>query len=170
MNIGKKLAEAINEQINAEFWSAYFYLAMANYWEEQGRKGVANWYKVQFREEQAHAEIFIDYLHNRNGQVRLKPIGEVKESWESLAETFADTLAHEQEVTRRIHALYALAEEEKDYATRQMLNWYIAEQVEEEANVQEIIDNLNLVGQDGTGILQIDRELGARTFVAPAVK
>ena len=110
MNIGKKLAEAINEQINAEFWSAYFYLAMANYWEEQGRKGVANWYKVQFREEQAHAEIFIDYLHNRNGQVCLKPIGEVKQSWESLAETFADTLAHEQEVTRRIHALYALAE------------------------------------------------------------
>lgn len=86
MNIGKKLAEAINEQINAEFWSAYFYLAMANYWEEQGRKGVANWYKVQFREEQAHAEIFIDYLHNRNGQVCLKPIGEVKQSWESLAE------------------------------------------------------------------------------------
>lgn len=170
MNIGKKLAEAINEQINAEFWSAYFYLAMANYWEEQGRKGVANWYKVQFREEQAHAEIFIDYLHNRNGQVCLKPISDVKQSWESLAETFADTLTHEQEVTRRIHALYALAEEEKDYATRQMLNWYIAEQVEEEANVQEIIDNLNLVGQDGTGILQIDRELGARTFVAPAVK
>ncbi len=87
------------------------------------------------------------------------PWARVKQSWESLAETFADTLAHEQEVTRRIHALYALAEEEKDYATRQMLNWYIAEQVEEEANVQEIIDNLNLVGQDGTGILQIDREL-----------
>ena len=139
MKIYEKLASAINDQINFEFTSAYLYLSLSNFWREKGRTGVANWFRIQPRE------------------------GE----WASLEEAFADTLAHEQEVTKRIYALYDLAEAEKDYATRQMLNWYIAEQVEEEASVQEILDNLSLVGQDGTGILQIDRELGARTFTAP---
>lgn len=170
MNIEKKIAEAINDQINAEFWSAYLYLSMSVFFKEQGRTGISNWFKVQFQEEQAHAEIFINYLHDRNGEVRLRPIEAVKQTWDSVAEAFADTLAHEQKVTKLIHELYSMAEEEKDYATRQMLNWYIAEQVEEEANVQEIIDNLNLVGNDGVGILQIDRELGSRTYVAPSVK
>lgn len=169
MTIDKKLADAINDQINAEFWSAFLYLSMACYWEQQGRSGVANWYNVQFREEQAHAQIFIDYLHARGGEVRLEAIAAPKQTWNSLEETFSDTLAHEQEVTKRINALYALAEEEHDYATRQMLNWYIAEQVEEEHNVQDILDNLNLVNGDGTGILQIDRELASRTYVAPKV-
>lgn len=169
MTIDKKLADAINDQINAEFWSAFLYLSMACYWEQQGRSGVANWYNVQFREEQAHAQIFIDYLHARGGEVRLEAIAAPKQIWNSLEETFSDTLAHEQEVTKRINALYALAEEERDYATRQMLNWYIAEQVEEEHNVQDILDNLNLVNGDGTGILQIDRELASRTYVAPKV-
>lgn len=169
MTINERLANAINDQINAEFWSAFLYLSMACYWEQQGRTGVANWYKVQFKEEQAHAEIFIDYLHARGGVVKIDPIAAVKQEWSSLEETFSDTLAHEMEVTRRINALYALAEEEKDYATRQMLNWYIAEQVEEEHNVQDILDNLNLVKGDGTGILQIDRELGSRVYTAPKV-
>ena len=170
MKIYEKLASAINDQINFEFTSAYLYLSLSNFWREKGRTGVANWFRIQAREEVAHAEIFMNYVHDRDGVVRLGAIEQVKQEWSSLEEAFADTLAHEQEVTKRIYALYDLAEAEKDYATRQMLNWYIAEQVEEEANVQEIIDNLNLVGQDGTGILQIDRELGARTFVAPAVK
>ena len=169
MTIDKKLADAINDQINAEFWSAFLYLSMACYWEQQGRSGVANWYNVQFREEQAHAQIFIDYLHARGGEVRLEAIAAPKQTWNSLEETFSDTLAHEQEVTKRINALYALAEAEHDYATRQMLNWYIAEQVEEEHNVQDILDNLNLVNGDGTGILQIARELASRTYVAPKV-
>ncbi len=93
----------------------------------------------------------------------------MKQTWDSLEETFSDTLTHEMGVTKRINDLYALAEEEKDYATRQMLNWYIAEQVEEEHNVQDILDNLKLVNGDGTGILQIDRELAARTYVAPSI-
>lgn len=169
MKIEQKLASAINEQINFEFQSEYLYLSLANFWEEKGRKGVANWFRIQAQEERAHAEIFIAYVHDRDGVVKLDAIKAPKAEWSSLAEAFADTLAHEQEVTKRIHALYALAEEEKDYATRQKLNWYIAEQVEEEANVKEILDNLELVGNDGTGILQIDRELGRRTYVAPAL-
>lgn len=169
MKIETKLASAINDQINFEFLSAYLYTALANYWDEVGRKGVANWFNIQAQEERAHARIFMDYIHARNGVVKLEAIPAPKQSWNSLAEAFADTLAHEQEVTKRIHALYALAEEEKDYATRQMLNWYIAEQVEEEDNVQQILDNLELVGEDGTGILQIDRELGTRTYTEPKV-
>ena len=167
MNIEKKLAAAICDQINAEFWSAYLYLSMSIYWEEQGRKGVANWFKIQFQEEQAHAEHLMQYVHDRNGQVRLAPIAAVKQEWDTIAETFADTLAHEQAVTKKIYALYEFAEEEKDYATRQMLQWYIKEQVEEEANVQDIIDNLDLVGEDGTGIFQIDQELAKRTYTPP---
>ncbi|MCM1368756.1 MAG: ferritin [Candidatus Amulumruptor caecigallinarius] len=169
MKINEKLAKAINDQINAEFWSAYLYLSMSIYWRENGRPGVANWFKVQFQEEQAHAEIFIEYLQNRDGKVRLEPITGVKQTWTDLAETFADTLAHECLVTEKINALYQLAEEERDYATRQMLNWYIAEQVEEEANVRNIIDSLNLVGDNGTGIMQIDRELATRSYTAPKV-
>lgn len=162
MKISEKLASAINDQINAEFYSAYLYLSLSNFWEEKGRKGVANWFRKQAQEEIDHAKLFMEYVHDRDGRVRLEPIAQVKQEWSSLLESFTDTLAHERLVTKRIYDLYELAEAEKDYATRQKLNWYIAEQVEEEASVQEIIDNLNLVGEDGTGIFQIDRELGQR--------
>lgn len=168
MKIEAKVAEAINEQINAEFWSAYLYLAMSAYWEHKGRTGVAKWFYIQFKEEQVHAELLLRYLLDRDGEVKLAPIAKVKQDWGSLAETFNDTLAHEQTMTKNIYALYTLAEEEKDYATREMLNKLIVEQVEEEHIVSDIIDNLNLVGNDGTGILQIDRELGSRKYQAPS--
>lgn len=164
MKISEKLAAAINDQINAEFYSAYLYLSLSNFWEEKGRKGVANWFRMQALEEVDHAKKFMSYVHDRDEKVRLEPIQAVKQEWSSLLESFTDTLAHERLVTKRIYDLYEMAEAEKDYATRQMLNWYIAEQVEEEASVQEIIDNLKLVGEDGTGIYQIDRELGDRTY------
>lgn len=167
--IEQHVAKAINDQINAEFWSAYLYLSMSCHFRANGLKGIANWFQIQFREEQAHAELLIDYLDARGGVVTLAPIAGVKTSWESPQEAFADTLAHEQGVTKRIHNLYSLAEENKDYATRQMLNWFIAEQVEEEDSVQSIIDDFNLVGNDGTGILQLDRELGSRTYSAPKI-
>ena len=165
MKICDKLASAINDQINFEFTSAYLYLSLSNFWKEKGLNGIANWFGVQVKEEIAHAEIFINYVHDRDGVVNLSPINLVKTEWGSLVEAF--TLEHERKVTERIYALYALAEEEKDYASRQMLNWYIAEQVEEEANVMGILDSLRLVGEDGTGLLQIDRELAQRTYVAP---
>ena len=167
--INDKINDALNTQINWEFWSGYLYLSMANWCESIGRKGMANWFRVQFKEEFAHAQIFIDYVNARGGKVVLQPIQAVQSEWDSVLAVFADTLAHEKEVTRKINALYALAEEEKDFATRNKLNWYVAEQVEEEENVQDIIDNLELVGTDGTGIYQIDAELGKRTYVAPAV-
>lgn len=167
--ISEKIQEAINAQINREFWSGYLYLSMANNFEAIGRKGIANWFRIQFKEEFAHAQIFINYLNARGGRVTLAPIAGVPSEWSSPLEAFAATLAHERTVTSFINELYALAEEERDFATRQMLNWFVAEQVEEEDTAQEIIDNLTLVGDDGTGIYQIDSELGKRTYTAPAL-
>ena len=124
-------------------------------------------YRVQFQEEQAHALALMDYVNARDGRVVLKPVSEVPVEWESARAAFINTLEHEQKVTTLIHNLYALAEEEKDFATRQKLNTFVAEQVEEEDNVRKIIDDLTLVGEDGIGIFQIDRELAQRTFTAP---
>ena len=163
----KKIEEALNAQINAEFWSAYLYLSMSSYFEAQGRKGFAHWFRIQFQEEQAHALTFMAYLHARDARPVLEAIPDVPKDWESPVACFTAVLEHEQKVTSPINDLYALAEAEKDFATRQMLNAYIAEQVEEEEHVRDILDDLRLVANDGTGMLQLDRELAARTFTAP---
>lgn len=163
----KKIEEALNEQINAEFWSAYLYLSMSLHFENEGRKGMANWFRIQFQEEQAHALALIEYVNARDGKVILKPIAEVPSNWDSPKAAFEATLEHEKKVTASINNLYAMAEEAKDFATRQKLNTFIAEQVEEEESVRQIIDDLTLIGNDGTGLLQIDRELGSRTYSAP---
>ena len=165
--ISKRIEEALNEQINAELWSAYLYLAMSIDFEHKGRPGFANWFRVQFQEEQAHALALMDYLHARNARPVLKPINEVPTAWESPKAAFLATLEHECKVSAMINNLYAMAEDEKDFATRQKLNTFVAEQVEEEETVRQILDDLELVGEDGTGIFQLDRELGARTYVAP---
>ena len=167
--ISKKLESAINAQINAELWSAYLYLSMSNHFAYEGRSGFANWFRIQFQEEQAHALSLMDYLHARDCKVELQSIPDVPDSWDSPRDAFIATYEHEQKVTSLIHSLYALAEEEKDFATRQKLNAFIAEQVEEEETVKQIIDDLTLVAGDGTGLLQIDRELGTRTYTAPSV-
>lgn len=165
----KNIEDALNAQVNAELWSAYLYLSMSLHFEHEGLKGVANWYKIQFQEEQAHALALMDYLNARDAKVVLKPISEVPTSWDSPLAAFQATLEHERKVTQLINNLYAMAEEVKDFATRQKLNTFIAEQVEEEESVRQIIDDITLVGNDGTGLLQIDRELGARTFTAPVL-
>ena len=163
----KKIEDALNEQINAELWSAYLYLSMSLNFENQGRPGIANWFKIQFQEEQAHALALMDYVNARDGKVVLKPIADVPVSWANPKDAFEATLEHEKNVTAKINNLYAMAEDAKDFATRQKLNTFVAEQVEEEDTVRQIIDDLSLVGDDGTGLLQIDRELGSRTFTAP---
>lgn len=165
--LSKKLEEALNNQINAEMWSAYLYLSMSLHFENGGLKGFANWFKIQFQEEQAHALALMDYLNARDGKVILRPIEAVPSSWDSPKAAFEATLEHEKNVTAMINQLYAMAEEEKDFATRQKLNTFVAEQVEEEESVRQIIDDLSLVGTDGTGLLQIDRELASRIYTAP---
>lgn len=166
--ISPKIQDAINAQINAEFWSAYFYLAMGMHFEAEGHAGIANWFKIQFKEEQAHAEIFINYLNSRGGRVQLKPIAEVPEKWDSALAAFEDTLQHEQKVTAMINNIYALAEEEHDYATRGKLDWFVAEQVEEEETAKSIIDRLKLVGENGLAMFMFDQELASRTYNVPA--
>lgn len=166
--LNKKVEEALNAQINAEFWSAYLYLSMSAYFEAEGKSGFANWFKVQFKEEQAHAEIFMNFIQSRGCRVILKAIDEVPISWESPLDVFKETLKHEQKVTSLINELYSIAEEAKDYATRNTLTWFIDEQVEEEKTAQEYIDTLSLIGDNGYGLYQLDKELAARVYNIPA--
>ena len=167
--LNPKMQDALNEQINAEMWSAYLYLSMAMHFEAEGRVGIANWFKVQFQEEQAHAEIFRNYVSQRGGRVVLKAIAEVPTSWKNELDAFEYTLAHEEKVTSLINNLYALAEAEKDYASRGRLEWFVSEQVEEEDNCHKIIDRLKLIGDNGLALYTLDQELGARTYVAPSL-
>lgn len=167
--ISPKIQDAINAQINAEFWSAYLYLSMAMNFEAQGRSGVANWFRIQFQEEQAHAEIFINYLNQRGGRVMLAPIDAVPTEWDTPLDAFKATLEHEKKVTSLINELFALAESEKDYATRDRLAWFVSEQVEEEDNCRQLIDKFQLVGDNGMGLYMLDQELASRTYTAPSI-
>lgn len=166
--LSPKLQDALNAQINAEFWSAYLYLSMAMHFESVGYHGIANWYRVQFKEEQAHAEIFINYVNSRGGRVMLQPIAEVPSEWASPLAAFEDTLAHEEKVTGLINDLYALAEAEHDYATRGKLDWFVNEQVEEEDNCRNLIDRVKLAGDTPLAIFQFDQELATRTYTVPS--
>ena len=166
--LNSKVQDAINEQINAELYSAYLYLSMAQYFEAEGLPGFANWFKVQFQEEQAHATIFMNYVNKRGGRVLLKAIEAVPTTWESSMAVFEATLVHEQKVTALINSLYTLAMNEEDYATRDRLNWFVSEQVEEEDNCRELIDKLRLIGDNGMGIYMLNTELAARTYAAPS--
>ena len=166
--ISPKLQDAINKQINAELWSGYLYLSMAMHFENESNSGIANWFKIQFKEEQAHAEIFMNYLNSRGGRVVLAPIDAVDQTWASPLAAFEHTLAHEQKVTAMINELYHLAVEEHDYATRGKLDWFVSEQVEEEETAQGLIDRLKMIGNNGMGIYMIDQELAARVYNVPA--
>lgn len=166
--LSKKVEEALNAQINAEFWSAYLYLSMSAHFSAAGHAGFANWFEVQFKEEQAHATILMRYVLSRGAKVTLAPIAEVKTEWTSPLEAFKDTLEHERKVTALINNLYALASAENDYATQSMLKWFVDEQVEEEANAQELIDALSMIQDNGFGLYMLDKELKARTYTVPS--
>lgn len=166
--LNEKVENALNEQINAELWSAYLYLSMSMNFQAKGLSGIANWFYIQFREEQDHARIFMNYINRRGGRVRLAPIAGVDTEWDRPIDAFAATLAHEQKVTALINNLYALAASENDYATCDQLKWFVSEQVEEEETAQGYIDKLTLVGDNGMGIYMLDQELGARVYNTPA--
>jgi len=166
--LSPKIQDALNAQINAELWSAYLYLSMSMHFEAEGLGGVANWFHIQFEEEQAHARIFMNYINQRAGRVVLAPIAEVPVEWKNPLDAFKATLEHERKVTGLINSLYALAAEENDYATCDRLKWFVTEQVEEEETAQKLIDKLTLVGDNGMGLYMIDQELAARVYNAPA--
>lgn len=162
--LSTKLHDAINAQINAELWSAYLYLSMSMDAESKGLKGVANWFHIQFREEQDHARIFMNYLNSRDAKVCLKPIEEVRTEWSSPLDMFRDTLEHEQKVTAMIHNLAAIAAEDKDFASANKLVWFIDEQVEEEESARDMIAACEAVEGNKYGMYMLDKELGARTY------
>ena len=157
--LSEKVEKALNAQINAEFWSAYLYLSMSADAMQKGYKGIANWFSIQFQEEQAHAQIFVNYVLSRGGKVTLAPIAAVKTEWASSLEMFQDSLIDE---------LCHIAMAEKDFATSNMLNWFVTEQVEEEDNARTIIDQLKMVEGNSVGLYMIDKELAARTYTVPA--
>jgi len=164
----KKVEEALNAQINAEMYSAYLYLAMNAYFESRTLSGFANWMKIQAQEEMFHAMKIYDFVHERNGQVVLSSIEAPNANWNNITEVFEDTYAHEQKVTGLINDLVDLATAEKDHATTAFLQWFVDEQVEEEANASKLLDEVNMVGNEGSALFFLDRELQQRVFTAPA--
>ena len=167
--IKKEVLEAINDQINAESYSAYLYLSMAAYFEEIGLSGFANWMKIQYQEEAAHALKFFNYLTERNGKVSLKAIAQVPVEFNGIVEVFEHTLTHEIHVTELINNIMNVAVAASDHATQSFLKWFVDEQVEEESNVEKIIATLKLINGEGNGLFMMDREMKMRVFVDPNV-
>ena len=166
--LSQNLYKAINDQINAELWSAYLYLSMSMDCEAKGYKGIANWFYVQFQEEQAHARIFMNYLNSVDAKVNLLPISEVKTSWDSVLDMFRQTLEHEKKVTGMINNIAAIANADKDYAAINRINWFIDEQVEEEESAREMITTFDAVEGNKYGMYMIDKELATRVYNVPS--
>ena len=160
--IGKKMLDALNEQINAELYSAYMYQAMAAYFEAGNLRGFAHWMELQAKEEQGHAKKMYDFLVDRGGRVALKAIAAPPAEWKSALAVFEDTYAHEQKVTGLIHKLVDLAGAEKDHAATVFLAWFVTEQVEEEAHASEIVEKLKMIKEHPQGLLMLDAHLGPR--------
>jgi len=166
--IDQRMQEALNKQINAEIYSAYLYLSMSAHFQSVNLAGFANWMRVQWQEELAHALKFYDYVNERGGRVVLQPVEAPPSAWDSPLALFEHVHQHEQKVTGMINKLVDLAVEIRDHATNNVLQWFVAEQVEEEASADEVVQKLKLVGDDPSALFMIDRELAQRVFVPPA--
>lgn len=166
--IKEKIKDAINKQINAEMYSAYLYLSMSTYFESINLKGFASWMKAQAQEEMLHAMKLYDYVNERGGRVLLTAIDTPPTQWDSSLAVFEYTYKHEQKVTGLINDLVDLAISEKDHATNNFLQWFVAEQVEEESSADEVVQKLKIAGDQGGGLFMLDRELGQRVFTPPA--
>jgi len=167
--IDKKLEEEFNIQINKEFYSEYLYLAMKAYFQEINLQGFVNWFDVQVQEEHAHAMGMFDYLNERGGKVDLRAIEKPVVEGTTPLEIFEQVLKHEQYVTSRINVVADVADEVKDRAALKLLDWYIKEQVEEEATAGGVLATLKLIGDDKNALLLLDKDLAARTFAAPVI-
>ncbi len=161
-SIPQNVQAALNDQVRNEFHSAYLYLAMSAHFEAQALGGFASWMRVQAREEMGHGLKLFDYLADRGGAIQLQGIEAPPPAFESALAVFRQAYAHEQKITAAIHALYALAAQEKDYATQLALEWFITEQVEEEKTASDIVAKLELLGDNKVALLRLDHELGKR--------
>jgi ferritin len=159
----QKVESALNNQMNREFYSSYLYLSMAVHFESLNLKGLAHWMRIQSQEEYGHAMKFYGHLIERGGKVTLQPIEAPPSKWESPKKVFEEAYQHEQKVTQSINELVELAKAEKDHPAELFLQWFVKEQVEEEASANEITQKLHMIGEEGSGLLMLDSELGARS-------
>ncbi|MBU2515669.1 ferritin [bacterium] len=166
----EKMEKQLNEHINAEFYSAHLYLSMSAYFRSIDLLGFANWMKVQFDEEMFHAMKFFEFVDQRDGRVRLTAIEAPPIEWDSPLPVFQYTYEHEQMVSKQINDLVSLSIEEKDHATNNFLQWFVAEQVEEESTVKTVLKKLKFVGDSKSALLMVDQELSQRVFTPPVEK
>lgn len=160
--MNEEIEAALNEQINEELGSYYIYLSMEAYFASESLDGFATWMEYQAREEVEHAMRIFRFLNDRGARVRLQAIEEPKAEWASPLAAFKDAYEHEQYITQKINELVDLAEEKDDKATLNMLDWFVEEQVEEEATTEAIVDKLEMVGDSGSGLLALDKSLASR--------
>lgn len=165
----KKIAEALNAQINREFYSSYLYLDMSNYYYDNSLNGFGNWFGIQTQEEYAHAMLFLKYMQNNGEKVVLEAIAKPDIVYTSFKQALEEAYQHELFISQSINDIYALAYEVKDFKTMQFLDWFVKEQGEEEKNVDELCKRFDLFGNDPRGLYMLDTELAARTFVAPSL-
>jgi len=166
--ISPKMQDALNDQMQKEMYSASLYLSMSSYCSSIDLNGFANWFRIQAMEEMTHAMKLYDYIIERDGRSKVSSLEEPPYDFESPLAAFEGALAHEQKVTAWINELVSLAIKENDYATNNFLQWFVMEQVEEEANARDNIQKVKMVGDQGHGLFMIDRELAQRVFTAPA--
>ncbi len=164
------MEKALNDQVQWELYSAYIYLAMSAWFQAQGLPGFANWMRIQFQEETMHAMKFHDFILERGGRARLQAIDAPPHDWKSPLAAFEHALEHEEGVTERINKLMSLAMEAKDHATAIFLQWFVTEQIEEEASVQDIIQKLKLTEGATGGMFMLDKDLAARALPPPAAE
>ncbi|HNT34788.1 MAG TPA: ferritin [bacterium] len=167
--LSKKMQKALCDQVTAEHYSAYLYLGMSAYFNSIDLPGFANWMYIQAQEELVHGIAIYHQIHERNGEVTLNTIEAPPKKWKSPVDVFENTCSHEQKVTASINNLVNLAIEEKDHATNNFLQWYVKEQVEEEATAYAILQKLKMMKDAPGGIFMMDKELGARVFTMPSI-
>lgn len=160
--LSTKLHDALNDQINAEYYSGYLYLAMSSYLASLNMDGAANWMRIQAQEELMHGMKIYDYLIGRGERVLLQSVAKPPPEWGSVLEAFEDAHKHERKMTGMINGLADMAQTEKDFATSNLMQWFVDEQVEEEATVDSIVQKIKMLGADGPGMFMIDRELKQR--------
>ena len=165
----QNVSKLMNEQINAELYSAYLYLDFANYYESKGLDGFANWYEIQAKEEEDHAMLMYHFMHNNGEKITLEAIAKPDKTFENLLDPLKAGLEHEKYVTSLIHNIYAAAQGVNDFRTLQFLDWFVKEQGEEEMNADNMITKRELFGSDPKGLYMLNSELAARSYSAPSL-
>lgn len=169
MMLSKKVVELLNNQVNKEFYSAYLYLDMSNYYKDEGLEGFANWYRIQAQEERDHALLFMDYLQQNGESVTLEAIDKPDQDFKEFIDPLKVGAEHERFVTGLIHNVYAAAYDDKDFRTMQFLDWFVKEQAEEEDTADDLVKKFQLFATDGKGLYMLDSELSGRVYSAPSL-